>query len=347
MRKKPLDHILLRDGITCDFDMRFANYIKEIAKPERHTHPLTPDQAYRLYSAMLDGGVPDMELGGILLALHMKNESLAELCSFYRAVQQRLYCLVPTTDNVRTVVIPTYNGARNHANLLPLVALLLARFRVPVLIHGTLDGHGRIASAYIFRELGIMPCLSLDQAQQHLHTEGLAFVPTAVLSPGLNNLLALRNRLGVRNTAHILVNLIDPMGGEGLCVANGENAEQVAVLRGFFQATQRNAVLLRGTEGEAFANPTRRPQLEYLNKGVSEVLFEAEANPQRVLSYLPQSTAAPATALWIKQVLKGDVPLPLPIANQLATLLYASAYTEDINQAKAIVALETNCLAVA
>ena len=36
---------------------------------------------------------------------------------------------------------------------------------VPVLVHGMLNGDGSIASAYVFRELGIMPCASLAQAQ--------------------------------------------------------------------------------------------------------------------------------------------------------------------------------------
>ena len=43
----------------------------------------------------------------------------------------------------------------------------------------------------------------------------------------------------------------------------------------------------------------------------------------------------------------GHAPLPTPLVNQLACCLYASGYAQDMNQAKAIVAVETGSLAVA
>jgi anthranilate phosphoribosyltransferase len=46
-------------------------------------------------------------------------------------------------------------------------------------------------------------------------------------------------------------------------------------------------------------------------------------------------------------VLDGHSPLPQPLANQLACCLYASGYADDFNQAKAIVAVEANGVAVA
>ena len=55
---------------------------------------------------------------------------------------------------------------------------------------------------------------------------------------------------------------------------------------------------------------------------------------------------AASTARWIRRVLDKELPLPKPIANQLACLLYASGYAEDFNQAKAIVAVESTGLLV-
>lgn len=327
--------------------MHFANYIREISRGTSDAPGLDHETAYRLYAAMLDGGVPDFELGAILVALKIKSESLTELLGFYQAVSERLNSLQIRSEKLRTVVIPTYYGARRQANLIPLIALWLARFGVPVLLHGTLQGNGRVGTAYILRELGYMPCGSLDQARQNLQHDRLAFVPTAVLAPGLNNLLVSRNRLGTTNSAHTLVRLIDPLVGQSLRLANVNRADAADRLREFFVATEANVLLLQGTEGEAFANPKRRPRMEYFNGGKREILFEAEVRPVRVASRLPERCEAVATARWTQQVLKGEIPLPLPIANQLACMLYASGYTDDMNQSKAIVALETGCLAAA
>ena len=38
-------------------------------------------------------------------------------------------------------------------------------------------------------------------------------------------------------------------------------------------------------------------------------------------------------------MLREHLPLPLPIRNQLAVCLYASGYTDDLNQARAITAI--------
>jgi hypothetical protein len=38
-------------------------------------------------------------------------------------------------------------------------------------------------------------------------------------------------------------------------------------------------------------------------------------------------------------VLRDALPLPLPVRNQLAVCLYAADYTEDLNQARAITAI--------
>ncbi|MEW6312679.1 MAG: DNA-binding protein YbiB [Pseudomonadota bacterium] len=320
--------------------MNFAHLIKEIGRGEHGARALSEDDAYQLWAAMMDGGVPDLELGAILLALRVKGESLAELLGFHRALAERLHRLAAPPGELRPLVIPSYNGARHQPNLLPLLALLLRRFGVPVLIHGTLNGNGRTATAYILRELGIMPCATPAQAQAALEKDGLAFVPTATLTPGLTTLLALRERLGVRSSAHTLAKLIAPFGSRGVRLVSVSHPAYLERMREFLAAIGEHALLLRGTEGEAFANPKRRPQLEYFFDGRGTVLFEAETGPLRMLPELPSAIDAAATAAWINRVMHGEVPVPRTIANQLACCLYACAYTQDINQAKAIVAAE-------
>jgi len=223
----------------------------------------------------------------------------------------------------------------------------LQRFGVPVLIHGSLTGDGRIATAYILRDLGIMPCASLAQAQEALDNGGVAFVPTAVLAPGLSNLLSLRARLGVRSSAHSLAKLIDPFESESLRIVSVSHPPYLEMMREFMLATGAHGLLLRSTEGEPFANPKRRPRIEYFRDASAQVLFEAEVGPVKSVPTLPPAIDAATTAAWIKGALAGKSPVPLPIVNQLACCLYGCGYTTDLNQAKAIVAVGTGSLAAA
>jgi anthranilate phosphoribosyltransferase len=302
------------------------------------------EEARQLYAAMLDGGVPDLELGAVLIALRVKGESCDEMLGFLDAIDERLSLLDMPHGRVRPVVLPSYNGARKEGNLTPLLALLLQRFGVPVLVHGLLEGYGRVTSAQILRELGHMPVMSIQQAQQTLEEKGLAFLPLSALAPGLHTLLSLRARMGVRNSAHSLVKLLNPFRGEAVLVAPATHPDFITLMRDILVERGNRGLLFRGTEGEPFANAKRRPCLEYVCNGSVNTLFQAEHDSLRGLPNLPEACDATSTARWTRRVLEKQLPLPKPIANQLACLLFASGYVDDLNQAKAIVAVEATGL---
>lgn len=69
--------------------MTFSKYLREIARGERGARDLSEEEAHQLFAAMLDGGVPDLELGGILIAMRVKTEALSEMLGFYAAAADR------------------------------------------------------------------------------------------------------------------------------------------------------------------------------------------------------------------------------------------------------------------
>ncbi len=320
--------------------MNYAHYIRELGRGSEGARDLSLDEARQLYGAMLDGGVPELELGAIAIALRLKGESIDEMIGFLSALNERHYAMQCPKGRLRPVVIPSYNGARKGINLTPLLALLLKRYGIPVLIHGLIEGYGRVTSAQVLREFGLMPCSSISQGQQMLDETGFVFVPLSAISPGLNNLLLLRSRLGLRNSAHSLVKMLDPFKGGGMLLAAATHPDYLEMMREVLGALGVHCLLFRGTEGEPYANPKRRPRIEHLHEGICDVLFEAEHDSLKMLPNLPESCDAKTTADWIRKVMAGEVALPSPIANQLACCLFASGYAEDINQAKAIVAVE-------
>jgi len=103
-----------------------AQFIKEIGRGAKSAGNLSRNDARSLFSAMLGGLVPDLQLGAILIALRVKGESLEELAGFLAAAEAS-YNHLPMPSVGTPVVIPTYNGARHLPNLVPLLALLLAR----------------------------------------------------------------------------------------------------------------------------------------------------------------------------------------------------------------------------
>lgn len=92
--------------------MDYRNIIKEVGRGKNHARDLDADTARELYTLMLSGEVPELELGGILIALRIKGEGEAEMRGFYEAMQQCTVKLTPPIGRPLPVVIPSYNGAR-------------------------------------------------------------------------------------------------------------------------------------------------------------------------------------------------------------------------------------------
>jgi len=325
--------------------MVVARALKTLAGKRAEQHDLAEIDAFELFSAMLDGGVGELELGATLAALAMKPLAPTEIAGYRRALQARLNRL-SAPAGARTVVIPSYGGAQSQPNLMPLLAMMLARFGVPVLVHGPLEAQGRVPSAAVFRELGVLPCASLKDAQSALDTSRLAFVPTALLSPALAQMLALRARLGFANCAHHVARLADPFGGEALkLVPVGDDAEEHSFAAAL-ALQHEHALLFHGTEGEAYADPLQRPAITYFRPGEQATLFGGEAMHAAAhplhLGHVPGQAEAKRAACWITLALGGKVSMPPPMANLLACCLYGAGVAQDFHQSKALVAVRAH-----
>jgi anthranilate phosphoribosyltransferase len=310
--------------------MKFNDIIKEVGRGKNSATDLPQETAYALYTAMLNGEVPELELGGLLIAFRIKGESEAEMLGFYRAMEDCLPDMQARPGKPLPVVIPSYNGARRQGNLTPLLALLLARQGVPVLVHGVTSDPKRVASAEVFAELGITPSATIAEAQQTLDGGGVAFLPVDVMAPKVDYLLKLRWRLGVRNSTHTLAKLADPFHGQSVRINSVTHPEYLGKSGAFLRASGARALLLRGTEGEVYANPKRCPRIIYFDKGEERVLVEAEAGSVPEIPDLPGAMDAVTTAAWIRQALAGEVPVPRPIQLQVACCLYASGATDAL-----------------
>ena len=294
-------------------------------------------EARALGAALLDGGVPELETAAFLVAFNQHDPGVDAWLGLHASLAERLPDFVAPSGPFRTVVLPTYHGTRAHPHLTPLLALLLKSFGIPVLIHGVLEGGGGTAAAYVLRELGIMPCSSTAQVNAALQEEGLAFAPVALLSPGLAALLALRARLGIDGWVTRLAALADVLGDRSVRVTPVASDAEHESTRAVLEAMGGYALLLPGCEGEAFADPLQRPEMVLVQDGQGQQVYEAQSTPSE-LANLPGMEAR-ATGAWTEQVIRDHLPLPLPIRNQLAVCLYAAGYTEDLNQARAITAI--------
>ncbi|WP_114809325.1 DNA-binding protein YbiB [Paraburkholderia kururiensis] len=304
-----------------------AHLIKEIGRGPHGARALSSEDTRALYAAMLDGRVSDLELGAVLLAYRLKGETADELAAMLAAAHASFEPIRVATGAhaVSAVSIPSYNGARRQPNLVPLLALLLAREGVPVLVHGVSTDPGRVTSAEIFAALDIEAARSRDDAEAQLASRRLAFTPIEVLAPKLARLLALRRRMGVRNSTHTLVKILQPFAPPGLRLVNYTHPPYRESLTALFNShpdvATGGALLARGTEGEPVADTRRQVQVDWLHDGVCETLVEAErSSPEAPQAELPEARDAATTAAWIEAVMRGETPVPPAIQRQVEVI---------------------------
>lgn len=307
------------------------HYIKEIGRGSAGARSLSIEQAQDLMGLVLDGQVTDLEVGAFAIAMRMKGETLDELLGFLAAVQARCQRVVADRP---VVVLPTYNGARRLPNLTPLLAKRLAQEGVPVLMHGPRHDPQRVSTADVLHDLGLPIAHSVDEVEQAWARREPAFLCIDALCPPLARLLDVRWTIGLRNSGHTVAKLLNPVeGAPALRLASYTHPEFGELMGQFARQAGAHMMLLRGTEGEAVADPRRQPRIEGWIDGQPrpELGCPAQEGVLATMPLLPRTHDAATTALYIQAVMSGEKPAPDPLENQVALVLKSLAVLQGLH----------------
>jgi anthranilate phosphoribosyltransferase len=291
--------------------MGISSFLKVIGRGSKGAGDLDRDQAKEVFRQILDDKVSHLELGAFCIAMRIKGESISELMGFMDAIEPHLNLL--NLGSRPTIILPSYNGARKQANLTPLLAGMLSSYGFTVLVQGIEKDQTRVTSYEIFKSLG-WPILNTKSEFATLITSNKPiFCPLKVISPTLQKLLDVRERIGLRNTGHVMAKLINPTLQKPWQVSNYTHPEYPEKLREFFQLRAANVILMRGSEGEPTASLQRLPEMHFLfsnnqENSTPEERFE-ESNPFFKID-------AQSTASVTQQILSGQVRCPGSILRQ-------------------------------
>ena len=302
-----------------DFDPR--PYLKEIARGQHGARNLSREQARILFTAIFAGEVADVALGAILVALRVKGENVDELVGMMEALAPHVRPMRLPSRRLLPVLVPSYNGARKLPNLVPLLALLLAREGVPVVVHGAFQELSRVSTFHVLKILGHAPVETLAEGERALEERALTAVPIEILSPNLARLIDIRLKIGVRNSGHTLAKLLLPDGvhpDEACRLIAVTHPEFLQLMREYFITTPANAFIMRGVEGEAVVrlhSPQPIEEMRYDGAPVTRIIGEGEKD------YALPPREAHATAQWTQEVLDGKRAPPIALARQVGLIV--------------------------
>src|SRR5881296_3491486 len=169
---------------------------------------LSTEQAARAMLAIMEGHATSAQVGGFLMALRTKGETVDEIEGLSRTaleMAQPVRCAEPVVDTCGT------GGDRSNTfNISTLAAIVAAGAGVVVAKHGNRAASSHCGSADLLEALGVRIDLGPEGVERCLQQAGIAFMFAPVFHPGAAHAAPVRRELAVPTAFNFLGPLTNP-----------------------------------------------------------------------------------------------------------------------------------------
>lgn len=170
---------------------------------------LTSEQVASVFEAIMRGEATAAQIGGLLIGLRAKGESVDEIVGAALAMRAHARAIAPRrTDLVDTC--GTGGDGGNTFNVSTAAALIAAGAGVPVAKHGNRAMSGKVGGADVLELLGIRIDLEPEDVARCIDDVGIGFLFAQVFHPAMRHAAAPRRELGVRTIFNLLGPLCNP-----------------------------------------------------------------------------------------------------------------------------------------
>jgi len=269
-------------------------------------------------SAILTGQATDAQIAALLVALHMKGETVEEIVGFAEAIRAAAAPLVlrrdsalDVSDTERDALVDTCGtggDASGTFNISTATALTVAGAGVRVAKHGNRSVTSKCGSADVMEALGINIYLSPAQVAACLDEVGIAFLFAPSMHSAMKYVQPARRELRLRTVFNLLGPLTNPANASAQVVGvySAELVEKVAEALSMLGLTR--ALVVHGSDGLdeiTVTGPTRIAEVR--NGGVRcyEVTPEQFGIERSPLESLMGGDAAENAAI-IRAILSGE-----------------------------------------
>lgn len=298
--------------------MSLSPYIHAMGRGPSRARSLTRAEAADAMRQILNGTAAPEAVGALFMLMRYRGETAAEIAGFADAARADLSEWAGLAVSLDW---PAYAAGRSRG--LPwflLSALLLAEAGKPVLLHGWNSHQNPKASVRdAVRALSIPVTEQPDTARSALRCRGVAYVPLEAMSPGLLELLQLRDVLGLRSAVNTVCRMLNP--GDAPAMVQGvfhpsyrELQQDAGTLLG-----QRNLMVIKGGGGEFERNPAKNCVIFGLADGTTfatsapaamadhRKLADEDAQPRDLLDLWTGARSDP----WAEAIVTGTTALAL------------------------------------
>lgn len=208
---------------------------------------LSISQASWAMQQVMAGEATSAQLGGLLVALRMKGETVDEIVGFRDAVLDNALAL--DVDPMALDIVGTGGDPYGAVlNISSVASVICAAAGVPVVKHGNRGASSASGASDVLSALGLDLSIPPARVAEVLRETGITFAFAAAFHPGFRHAGPTRKELGISTLFNILGPLCNPARPEASAVGVA-SLERVPLVVGVFRTRGATALVYRGDDG--------------------------------------------------------------------------------------------------
>jgi anthranilate phosphoribosyltransferase len=300
---------------------------------------LTEAEAETAFDHIFSGEVTPAQLGGFLMALRVRGETVEEITGAVKAMRAKMLRVEAPAETID--IVGTGGDGHGTYNVSTLAALIVAACGVPVAKHGNRASSSRSGSSDVLTALGVKIGLAPREVEACIKEAGIGFMTAQAHHAAMRHVAPARVELGARTIFNLLGPLANPAGVQRQMLgvfAAGWLQPLAQVLRNL---GSRRVWLVHGADGLDEATTTGPSFVAALEDGeirCFEITPEAAGLPRAALADL-QGGDCTTNAAALKAVLDGarTAYRDIAILNAAAALVVAEK-AADLKEGAALAA---------
>ena len=171
---------------------------------------LSREEAASAFDRMMSGEATPSQLGGLLMALRVRGETIDEITGAVSAMRAKMLKVKAPPNAID--VVGTGGDGSGSVNVSTCAALIVAGAGVPVAKHGNRALSSRSGAADVLAALGVKIDLAPEQVSRCVNEAGIGFMFAPAHHPAMKNVNPTRVELATRTIFNLLGPLSNPAG---------------------------------------------------------------------------------------------------------------------------------------
>lgn len=266
---------------------------------------LTRDEAAWAFERMATGEATPAQMGGLLMALRMRGETVEEITGAVTAMRSRMLTVSAPLDAID--VVGTGGDASSSYNISTCAAFVVAGAGVPVAKHGNRALSSRCGAADVLAALGVRIDLGPDAIARCITEVGIGFMFAPAHHPALKHVGPTRAELGTRTVFNLLGPLLNPAGVRRQMVGVYSRRWVEPIARVLAALGSERAMVVHGSDGLDEVTTTGSTAVAFLEHGTVRT-FEVSPADVGLLSSRPEALKGgdpSGNAVALRTVLEG------------------------------------------